>query len=175
MKNWVLSFALAFVGAGAHAAFAQHDMPTGLTHEQHLTQLRKEALLKQRGAQAMGFDQERTTHHFLLRPDGGIINVEVNEASDDTNRLAIRAHMRRIAADFAAGRFGAPLETHGEEPPGTSVMRTMRPSIQYHAQETVGGARVSITSSDIIAIDAIHEFLAYQIREHRTGDPAPLH
>jgi hypothetical protein len=30
-----------------------------------------------RGAQAMGFDQEQTVHHFLLYEDGGAIDVAV--------------------------------------------------------------------------------------------------
>jgi uncharacterized protein (DUF2267 family) len=38
-----------------------------------------------RGAQAMGFDQERTVHHFLLYEDGGAIDVAVKEASDHAN------------------------------------------------------------------------------------------
>ena len=170
MRNYFLPLAFAILLADAPAPLAQHDMPAGVTHEQHLEQV-KEAMLTQQGARAMGFDQERTTHHFLLRSDGGIISVEVNDASDDVNRRAIRAHLKRIAADFAAGRFDAPFETHGEEPPGTPVMRTMRSSIQYHAEDTAQGGRVSIKSSDSRAVEAIHLFLAYQIREHRTGDP----
>jgi hypothetical protein len=130
--------------------YAQHDM------------------LKERGRLAMGFDQDRTTHHFVLRPDGGIISVEVNDPSDDQNRRAIRQHLRQIAIDFADGRFDAPLQTHGEEPPGTSLMRSLRSAIRYMAEETANGARVVIRSSDRRAVDAIHEFLAYQIREHRT-------
>ena len=38
-----------------------------------------------RGAQAMGFDQERTDHHFLLYADGGAIDVTVKETSDAAN------------------------------------------------------------------------------------------
>jgi hypothetical protein len=33
------------------------------------------------------------------------------------------------------------------------------------------GAEVVISSADPKAIAAIHEFLRFQIREHRTGDP----
>lgn len=53
---------------------AQHQaMPPGLTHEEHLAQLQKDAELKKRGAAAMGFDQDKTTHHFILAADGGSI------------------------------------------------------------------------------------------------------
>ncbi|HEY1303851.1 MAG TPA: hypothetical protein VGF24_09910 [Vicinamibacterales bacterium] len=119
----------------------------------------------------MGFDQNRTVHHFLLRSNGGVIQVEVKDPGDGTNRMAIRAHLRTIALEFAAGRFDAPLATHGEEPPGTSVMRDLRGSIRYLAEDTDNGARLRLISNDPRAVAAIREFLVYQIREHRTGDP----
>ena len=87
--------------------------------------------------------------------------------------MAIRAHLHMIAKEFAAGRFDAPLATHGEEPPGTSVMRELRGSIRYMAEDIPNGARVRLTSTDPRALAAIREFLAYQIREHHTGDPTP--
>lgn len=170
MRRPVLPFAVALVCVSSPRMLAQHGMPAGVTHEQHSRQTSKDAALKERGREAMGFDQDRTVHHVTLRPDGGIISVEVTDPTDDGNREAIRTHLRRIAADFAAGRFDAPLATHGEEPPGSSMMRAFRSSIRYVTEETPGGARVRVRSSDRAAVAAIHEFLAYQIREHRTGD-----
>jgi hypothetical protein len=123
----------------------------------------------------MGFDQERTTHHFLLRPDGGIIRVDANTAADHASTQAIRTHLRRIARDFAAGRFDAPVATHAEEPDGTAVMRALASRIRYAFEETPAGAMVRIASADPNAVAAIHEFLRYQIREHHTGDPTGIH
>jgi hypothetical protein len=37
--------------------------------------------LNHRGEQGMGFSQAATTHHFLLKSDGGVIQVEVNDSS----------------------------------------------------------------------------------------------
>src|SRR3970040_514738 len=45
----------------------------------------------------MGFDQERTVHHFLLYEDGGAIDVAVREASDHGNLHAVRQHLQEIA------------------------------------------------------------------------------
>ena len=128
------------------------------------------AQLDTRAHRAMGFDQDRTAHHFVLRTDGGIISVEVKDSSDDASRDAIRRHIRRIASDFEAGRFDAPLETHGEEPPGVPMMRALRSSIRYIVEQMPGGARVRIASSNNEVVAAIHDFLRYQIREHHTGD-----
>ena len=54
----------------------------------------------QRGAMVMGFDQARTTHHFLLFNDGGAIDVSVNDSVDTKNRDAIRSHLPHIAMMF---------------------------------------------------------------------------
>ena len=53
----------------------------------------------------MGFDQARTTHHFLLFDDGGAIDVGVKEPGDTKNRDAIRSHLPHIAMMFGEGDF----------------------------------------------------------------------
>jgi hypothetical protein len=53
----------------------------------------------QQGAMVMGFDQARTTHHFLLFNDGGAIEVSVNDSADMKNRDAIRSHLPHIAME----------------------------------------------------------------------------
>jgi len=50
-------------------------------------------------------------------------------------------------------------------------MRALRRSIRYVVEQTAGGARLRMNSTNDAAIAAIHDFLAYQIREHQTGDP----
>src|SRR5437764_1477266 len=85
-------------------------MPPGMTHEEHLAQMKKDEALKKRGAAAMGFDQDATSHHFKLTADGGIIEVLVNTASDDRNRNAVRSHLKEIAADLDDAAVGGQLE-----------------------------------------------------------------
>jgi hypothetical protein len=154
------------------AARAQHaEVPPGLTHEEHLTQLQKEADLKKRGAAAMGFDQDKALHHFLLTTEGGVIQVEVQDRSDTRTLDAIRTHLRQVSESFANGNFDAPFATHAEVPPGVPVMQRLGAAITYTFEQTTAGARVRLASRNGDARAAIHEFLRYQIREHRTGDP----
>ena len=40
------------------------------------------------GDKAMGFSHEKTTHHFYLRANGGVIQVDANAATDATNVAA---------------------------------------------------------------------------------------
>jgi len=167
---------LAFViGATTATLRAQHPaMPPGMTHEQHLAQMQKDAELKKRGADAMGFDQNKTAHHFRLYKTGGAIEVVTNDPADDVSRTQIRTHLETIAGQFAAGDFGKPLATHGELPPGVQTMQERRTSLTFTYEELPGGGLVRITASDAKATDAVHEFLRYQIREHATGDPLTI-
>jgi hypothetical protein len=153
-------------------SFAEHQaMPPGMSHEEHQAQMRRDAELKRRGAAAMGFDQDATTHHFRLAADGGSIEVDVKDPADDESRRQIRAHLKEIASEFASGDFTKPFVTHGEVPPGVESMRRLERRIAYRYEDTAGGGRVRITTSNAKARDAVQQFLRYQIREHGTGDP----
>jgi hypothetical protein len=157
------------------ASEQQHPpMPPGMSHEEHLTQMQRDADMKTRGAVAMGFDQDRVAHHFELTTRGGAIRVEVKDASDESNRQAVRTHLRGIAAAFADGRFDAPLVTHGEVPPGVADLKRLKASITCSYGDTPNGGIVRIATTNVEAADAIHEFLRYQITEHRTGDPLTI-
>src|SRR5207237_2793346 len=138
----------------------QHTMPPGMTHEEHLRQLQKDANLRTRGAAAMGFDQETTVHRFVLKPDGGAIDVRVKRSSDRAGRDQIRAHLQQIAKVFAAGDFAAPLATHGELPPGADTMRERGSTIAYLYEKTSLGGRVRIATNDPAARLAVHDFSA---------------
>ena len=143
-------------------------MPPGMSHEEHMKQMNK------RGNAAMGFDQDKVTHHFLLTRTGGSIEVAVNQPADDVTRRQIRDHLKTISHEFADGVFTSPIATHAEVPPGVPVMRDRKSRIAYAYEETPTGARVVITTTDRKALSAVHDFLKYQIREHTTGDPVSM-
>ncbi len=124
-----------------------------------------------RGDQGMGFSHRMTGHHFRLLPDGGAIEVEAKEANDAKSRQAIRAHLTMIAGKFAAGDFSLPMFIHATAPPGMATMQRLKQRITYTAEETPRGAQVRIATNDPEAVEAIHQFLRFQIVEHRTGDP----
>jgi hypothetical protein len=159
-------------GSSARPEFAQHPgMPAGMSHEEHLRQLQKEEALKKRGALAMGFDQDKTEHHFLLRPNGGEIVVTAKGASDLESIAQIRSHFQQIATSFAAGVFDKPVATHEEMPPGAAALAANTGRVTYRYLERATGASVMIETADPDTLKAVHEFLRYQIVEHKTGDP----
>lgn len=124
-----------------------------------------------RGNEAMGFDQNKTTHHFLLKEDGGNIQVEANDLNDNDSRDAIRSHLSHIAILFSKGDFDIPMFIHDRVPPGVPVMKELKDAITYKYEDMDRGGKVILSSENTDAINAIHEFLRFQIEDHKTGDP----
>lgn len=132
------------------------------------------AAVAENGEKHMGFSQTETTHHFLLTKDGGAIQVETNDPADVSNRDKIRSHLVEIARQFAAGVFTTPFAVHGQIPPGVKGMEELKKDIRYQYEETKTGARVRISTRNPEALAAVHDFLRFQIEDHRTGDPVSL-
>jgi hypothetical protein len=136
-------------------------MPAGQNHP----------TMNDRGAMAMGFDQEKTAHHFLLYGDGGAIDVAVKDATDTKDRDAIRSHLPHIATMFGSGDFDVPMLVHDtKDIPGTAILSARKDTVTYRYRETPEGGRVDIITADTDTLQAVHAFLRYQIREHHTGD-----
>jgi hypothetical protein len=128
----------------------------------------------ERSEKGMGFSQTATTHHFLLRSNGGVIQVEANDSKDNAARDSIRAHLTHIAHAFSVGDFDIPMFVHDTVPPGVPDMKRLNQKIDYSFQESPSGGRVVITTSDPAALTAIHKFLLFQIDEHHTSDPTVI-
>jgi hypothetical protein len=133
------------------------------------------AAMNERGEEGMGFSQTSTTHHFLIEPNGGVIQVEVNDPSDTAVRDSIRKHLTHIAQAFKQGDFNIPMFVHETVPPGVPEMKRLRHKIDFSFEDTPGGGRVVIYTVDEESLAAIHKFLRFQIEEHNTGDSSTVH
>jgi hypothetical protein len=151
---------------------SQTDCPM---HKAHTHEDSTSSAMNDRGEKGMGFSQTTTTHQFLLRADGGVIQVEANDPTDTATRDSIRMHLTHIAKAFASGDFAIPMFVHDTTPPGVPVMKELRDKIRYKFEETPGGARVVIATADPDALAAIQQFLRFQIAEHKTGDGTVVH
>jgi hypothetical protein len=118
----------------------------------------------------MGFEQQKTTHHFQLTKAGGVIQVTAKDSSDTASQEHIRMHLQHIAKAFAEGDFTDPHEVHAEDPPGVATMKEGKDKISYKFESIDAGGKVIIRTSDSKDVEAVHEYLRYQIREHKTGD-----
>lgn len=131
--------------------------------------------IQDRATMTMGFDQDKTAHHFYLYDDGGAIAIVVKDPADTQDRDAIRSHLPHIAGMFTDGDFDVPMLVHDtKDVPGIDVLAARKRTITYRYAETTAGGRVDIMTKDSETLPALHAFLRYQIREHHTGDPGTV-
>jgi len=116
----------------------------------------------------MGVDQNTSTHLFDALPDGGRIELQ-RDVDDPAGVQEIRMHLREVARAFEAGDFSTPAFVHMQQVPGTSVMAAKRGTISYTYRDLPSGGELRIVTKDREAIDAIHEFMAFQRHDHRAG------
>ena len=139
--------------------------PAAAQHDHH-------AALNARGARFMGFDQHATTHHFLLSKDGGRIEVTAKDPRDAASVKQIRDHLQHIAEVFARGDFGLPGLVHDTKVvPGVEGMKANAAALTFTYEEIDRGAHVKVAGSSPEAVRAVHQFLRFQIKDHKTGDP----
>ena len=166
-RSYSIIFSVLIVVTAGGLAPAQQPPPTDPQRSKHESM----ETMNHSGDKVMGFDHLKTTHHFLLKSDGGLIRIEANDSSDKESRDQIRAHLRHIAKMFSDGNFSAPMLIHAQNPPGTAVMKQLKESIKYEFVENEQGAQIRISTSNADALKAIYDFLRFQIKEHMTGDP----
>jgi hypothetical protein len=129
------------------------------------------AALQERGREAMGVDQYTSSHVFDALPDGG--RIELQRDVDDPQGIAtIRQHLQEVAAAFQRGDFRIPGFVHAQQVPGTDAMARARERITYTYSELTRGGQIRITTADRDALRAVHEFMAFQRRDHRSGGHA---
>ena len=126
------------------------------------------AAMQARGEHVMGVDQYTSRHVFEPLPDGGRIELQ-REVDDTAGTARIRRHLAEVAAAFGRGDFSAPFLVHDQNVPGTPVMAARREAISYTVRPLARGGEIVIHSADAQVVEAVHEFLAFQRREHRAA------
>jgi hypothetical protein len=146
-------------------AQARDSIPKRHEHMMHGQDDSSFAALKERGRTAMHVDQDRAVHHFDALPDGG--RIELQSTTDDSTAIAgIRAHFKEIERAFRKGDFAIPMFVHDKPVPGTAVMAAKKDRITYTRRDLARGAELRLRTTDPEALEAIHEFMAFQREEH---------
>jgi hypothetical protein len=147
------------------------DPATCPMHAQHMKDAKHSEGVDKRGDEAMGFSHMDNAHHFLMFNDGGAIQVVPKNSEDKDNLQTVRDHLKMIAGMFSAGNFKLPMFIHDTTVPGTQTMIKLKSDISYKYEDVPGGAQVRITTKNPKALQAIYNFMRFQIKDHRTGDP----
>ena len=115
-----------------------------------------------------GMSHESTTHSFRLFADGGAIELRANDTADEATVHAIRTHLEKVTKQFQANDFSTPAFVHGAKPDGVTTMERLHGHIAYRFEPLPGGGRIRMTAKGAEALTATHDFLKFQIVEHRT-------
>jgi hypothetical protein len=166
-----LTLALVLLPAVSLALHGQAGTPHGHAHTPGMTHGSTDsahAAMKARGATAMGVDQDKATHRFDSLADGG--RIELQSDLDDSVAIAgIRAHFKDIESAFRSGDYSIPMFVHDGPVPGTGVMQARKDRIEFVRRDLPKGAELRLRTTDRAAIDAIHQFMAFQRKEHGAG------
>jgi len=148
------------------------DMQSCPMHKDHMKQDTKhQADVEKHSDESMGFSHDKTVHHFFAYPDGGAIEVTVNDNKDSSDLQAVRTHLGQIVTMFENGNFSMFV---GQPPPGVTEMEDKRNLISYSFEELPDGGRVRIKTGNHDALNAIHDFLSFQIRDRQTADTGDI-
>jgi hypothetical protein len=158
------------------------DPATCPLHEQHM----KEAAAKaqnqpvvamgdmKHGAEVDGrhdtlvASHETTRHSFRLFADGGAIELRANDPGDKVTIDAVRSHLHEITAEFVKKDFSTPAFVHGRAPAGVAEMERLHDAISFRYENVDGGGRIRMRTANADALKAIHDFMKFQVVEHRT-------
>ena len=162
MKLAIVVLALMAYGQTASAQHAAHDS----------TPARKDSAfhaMQRRGQSVMGVDQYTSAHKFEDLSDGGRIELQ-REVDDTAGVNQIRKHFMEIAESIRRGDFRAPGLVHATTVPGVAVMMAKRNALRVVIRNLPRGGELRLSSDDPEVVQAIHDFLAFQRTEHRTGE-----
>jgi hypothetical protein len=164
-KIATLTAALVFVAACDSPKRAAVGTPQPLSAQQADSQFKA---MNERHGETIGDDPMALEHQFVQQPDGGDIILE-RQIHEDLGINQIRAHLLLISRSFARGDFSLPGFVHEKPVPGTAVMAERADKISYTVEDLEHGGVVHIRTSDPEALKAVHDFIAFQIAEHRTA------
>ena len=67
-------------------------------------------------------------------------------------------------------RFDAPMLIHEKVAPGVPVMKELASRIRTNSSRRERGGRIVLSTRSARDLAAIHQFLRFQIEDHKTGD-----
>jgi len=151
-----------------HFLKSNHGMDSETGHDKMIdsSDMTMHQGMMQRGEMAMGFDQNKIKHDFVVITNGGEIRISALDENDVHTIHAIRTHVKEIQYDFSQGDFNKPFFIHDQIVPGTQIMTEKKDLINFSISDTEHGGVLILTTNDADILDAIKQFVAFQSSEH---------
>ncbi len=121
----------------------------------------------------VNFDPGKAVHHFYLLKNGGAMEVSAKDEKDGQTIAAIQQQLTSQAKAFEKGNFDFP-DARDKSPDGIPTIKKLRKEITFEVVPMDTGGALRMLTINEQAKSAIHDFMKYQIGEHKTGDPLTL-
>jgi len=129
-----------------------------------------ESEMNARFSKVLGTDVDKVVQHYYLVKMGGVIELTAKDPNDTATITALRKYLEAQKALYEKGKNDSDAEVHGKIPDGLATMKKMRNDITFYSTETDSGAVLRMFSVNDQARQAVHDFMKFQISEHKTGD-----
>ncbi|MBM4201175.1 MAG: aspartate carbamoyltransferase [Gammaproteobacteria bacterium] len=120
-----------------------------------------------KGSHVMPFDLKKTAHVFAKTPTGGLQTVYARDPADTAQISLIRAHLIKIAGEFARGDFTDPERIHGPGMPGLAELRAAKQGqLTVVYKDRPDGGEITYTAADPGLVAALHRWFDAQVMDH---------
>jgi hypothetical protein len=116
------------------------------------------------------FDKTRTKLHFELLPNGGAIDLTAKSPPNAKTEEELQALAQYISASLASGNFALQIFVEPVAPPNLPQLTKHKDDFAYQIEKVANTTRIRIATTDMVALQALHDFLRFEIVAHKTGD-----
>ena len=119
------------------------------------------------GQSSPAYDSERVIQSFNKTVHGGIQHV-VAKSADDTQQISlVQDYLQRLTNEFRKGGFSETERLHGADTPGLAQLKTAKTDeIRYEYKALSNGAQIHYSSENPNYVQALHEWIDVQVRDH---------
>ena len=114
----------------------------------------------------MPFDMTKTIHIFRMTESGGVQRVIAKDAGDTEQIAFIQQHLKLESEKFQRGDFTDPAMLHGADMPGLEDLQAGASGIKVSYAALPMGAEITLETSNLHLLTAIHRWFGAQLSEH---------
>jgi hypothetical protein len=117
--------------------------------------------------QLLPYAVDQALEGFAKTADGGIMQI-VAKSADDTQQIKrMQQYLRQTAEEYGKGDFSSTERFHGTDMPGLAQMKAAKAGeIKYEYKALNNGGQIVFSTEDPQLLNALHDWMDAQIKEH---------
>jgi hypothetical protein len=125
------------------------------------------AKVQQHTQQIVPYAVDQTKQMFTKTVHGGVQHVVVKSADNTEQIKLIQSYLQKMSNNFTKGDFSETERIHGANMPGLAQLKKAHPyDIKFEYKALPLGAQVHYSTEYPLLIQALHEWLDAQMKDH---------